>query len=769
MNATAGTDATQRRGRLARLGVRAKLLIGFLAIALLMTVGATVSLLGTSRSLRAVDELLDVEARIADLALQSTASMLKARRHEKDFLLSRLELNFAEARARYATPLRIHGADIRDHMAKIRRLADDATMVEHTWQIEQAVGQYESGFLRTVELYGQLGRVDTGLEGRFRARAHDIEAIVNRHRAQHLLAGLLTLRRLEKDYLLRGRERDAAVLRAGVGEFSSDAARAPLPQAVREQLRDLVGEYLAAFEQYVEINNQIEAATGNYLRAVRVVEPLLEKLHVKAVTKAAVTRDEVHEIALVSRWITSAVAVLAAVTGLLVGILVIRNISGTVRACVNFASRLAQGNLDARMRQGGRDEFAVLTASLNTMADSLADSRRALEQRASELAGANRTLQDEVAEHKHAREEISRLNRELEARIEARKILNELTSVLQSCQSSAEAYGAIARSSQKLFPGRSGVLYLMHPSRDYLRSMATWGEPLLREPQLDPASCWALRRGTVYCVNDATSELACLHQQSLGARIPSSLCVPMTAQSDTFGLVYLEYSGGAEHAPREIPAGDESLAVSLARESALALANIRLQETLRDQSIRDSLTGLYNRRYLEESLERELARAQRTRNSLAVLMLDADHFKRFNDQFGHDTGDMVLRVLGKTIKESCRRNDLPCRFGGEEFAVVLTDAGKDAAAQWCERLLDRVRKLDLKSGAGSIGKVTISAGVALYPEHGAHVETLLQAADTALYQAKNSGRDRLVVYQGTTGGTNPENMGTNTRELKPAT
>lgn len=207
----------------------------------------------------------------------------------------------------------------------------------------------------------------------------------------------------------------------------------------------------------------------------------------------------------------------------------------------------------------------------------------------------------------------------------------------------------------------------------------------------------------------------------------------------------------------------------LADQLALALANLKLRDSLRDQSIRDHLTGLYNRRFLEESLERELARAKRTRQPLAVFMLDADHFKRLNDQFRHDTGDMVLRVLGKTIKESCRRNDLPCRFGGEEFTVVLTDAGKDAAAQWGERLLNRIHKLDLKSGASSVGKVTISVGVAIFPEHGDDVETLLQAADTALYQAKNSGRDRLVVYQGPAGRTSPGNMGTNTREIKPAT
>jgi diguanylate cyclase (GGDEF)-like protein len=203
---------------------------------------------------------------------------------------------------------------------------------------------------------------------------------------------------------------------------------------------------------------------------------------------------------------------------------------------------------------------------------------------------------------------------------------------------------------------------------------------------------------------------------------------------------------------------------AVAQHAGLALANLKLRDSLRDQSIRDHLTGLYNRRFLEESLERELARAKRARNSFAVFMLDADYFKRFNDQFGHETGDAVLRTLGKTIKESCRRNDLPCRFGGEEFTVVLTDIGRQEATQWGERLLSKVRGLGLKSGEKDLGRIAISAGIALYPEHGEDIETLLQAADIALYEAKQSGRDRLVVYRGIAGDAKPRSVA---MDLKP--
>jgi diguanylate cyclase (GGDEF)-like protein len=168
---------------------------------------------------------------------------------------------------------------------------------------------------------------------------------------------------------------------------------------------------------------------------------------------------------------------------------------------------------------------------------------------------------------------------------------------------------------------------------------------------------------------------------------------------------------------------------------------------LRQQSIKDPLTDLYNRRYLEESFERELALAKRERHTVAVFMLDVDHFKKFNDSFGHDAGDAVLRALGHLLKETIRASDIACRFGGEEFTLILIGAGRDDAVQWAERLMSRVRKLETQGGGQPLARITISMGLALYPDHGQDGETLLQAADVALYDAKRSGRDRLVVFQ----------------------
>jgi len=174
---------------------------------------------------------------------------------------------------------------------------------------------------------------------------------------------------------------------------------------------------------------------------------------------------------------------------------------------------------------------------------------------------------------------------------------------------------------------------------------------------------------------------------------------------------------------------------------ALNLANLKLRETLSNRSIRDPLTGLFNRRYLEESLERELFRALRNRESLGTLMLDLDHFKRFNDTFGHKTGDELLKQMGEFLVANPRGEDIACRYGGDEFTLILPGANLEAARRRAEKLEEAVKGLN-----GPYGRyVTLSIGIAVFPEHGATKEELLRAADFALYRAKNEGGARVTV------------------------
>jgi diguanylate cyclase (GGDEF)-like protein len=178
---------------------------------------------------------------------------------------------------------------------------------------------------------------------------------------------------------------------------------------------------------------------------------------------------------------------------------------------------------------------------------------------------------------------------------------------------------------------------------------------------------------------------------------------------------------------------------------ALALANLRLRETLRSQAIRDPLTGLFNRRYLEETMERELNRVKRQEIPLGVIMMDLDHFKQYNDTFGHSAGDELLSALGILLKTHIRGEDIACRYGGEEFLLILSGASVSIALERAESLRQAVKEMhqhypDLKP-------TTLSLGVAVYPEHGNTGLQLIQSADAALYRAKKAGRDRVMVAE----------------------
>ncbi|MEW6742286.1 MAG: GGDEF domain-containing protein [Planctomycetota bacterium] len=174
-------------------------------------------------------------------------------------------------------------------------------------------------------------------------------------------------------------------------------------------------------------------------------------------------------------------------------------------------------------------------------------------------------------------------------------------------------------------------------------------------------------------------------------------------------------------------------------------SNLRLRELLRQQAIQDPLTGLFNRRYLEDNLLRELARAQRRNAPLCLAMLDLDHFKRFNDAYGHEAGDLLLRELGRVLRENLRKSDIVCRYGGEEFVLVLPDSSVADTRARVEQISVLVKGLQIRRGEQLLAATTVSAGIVSVPEHGSTVEELVRSADGALYAAKQAGRDRVAV------------------------
>jgi diguanylate cyclase (GGDEF)-like protein len=220
----------------------------------------------------------------------------------------------------------------------------------------------------------------------------------------------------------------------------------------------------------------------------------------------------------------------------------------------------------------------------------------------------------------------------------------------------------------------------------------------------------------------------------------------MVAQSEASGVLYLQNKDGpADAAPPRLTPAKQQLAQTVADSVALALANLKLRETLRHQSIRDPLTGLFNRRYMEETLERETRRVARAQRPLGIIMLDVDRFKLFNDTFGHDAGDTLLRELGNFLRAHIRGEDVACRYGGEEFMLILPEASLAVTRERAEHLRDDIKHLHAQYHDQPLGAVMLSLGVAVFPDHGSTGEAVLKAADAALYRAKREGRDRVVV------------------------
>jgi diguanylate cyclase (GGDEF)-like protein len=234
-------------------------------------------------------------------------------------------------------------------------------------------------------------------------------------------------------------------------------------------------------------------------------------------------------------------------------------------------------------------------------------------------------------------------------------------------------------------------------------------------------------------VSPSVLALPCGHATSSPDR--GSLCIPIAAIGKTIGLFHVV---GAHEEAR-------ALALSVADRVGLALSNLMLRSDLRQLSIRDPLTGLYNRRYMEETLEIETHRAERKETTIGVIMLDIDHFKAFNDGFGHAAGDELLRALGGLVLGHLRAGDIACRYGGEEFVLILPEATADAAHARAEDLRQRVKTLNVQAGEKALGPVSISLGVAVFPLHANSRDALLAAADACLYRAKGAGRDRVVV------------------------
>jgi diguanylate cyclase (GGDEF)-like protein len=402
------------------------------------------------------------------------------------------------------------------------------------------------------------------------------------------------------------------------------------------------------------------------------------------------------------------------------------------------------------------DFLVLLQTKINTindvrkMADRLKAEVKVRREAEKELQETNTQLEqrvrDRTIELSVTNAQLQSTVRLLEQRNREISLLNKMGDMLLACRSVRETYAVIADSMLQLCPDESGQLMLLNESLEAFQVVTAWGKLEGQIGTYQKDHCWALRRTRPYHWEGDTRQI-CEHFPDKPAG--EYTCIPLLVQGKLLGVFHMQLrqslSQSDEPEHENYLVERRRLIATAADHIGLSIANLLLQESLRQQSIRDPLTGLFNRRHMEESLARELARARRHQKPVSLIMLDVDHFKRFNDTLGHQAGDALLAALGKLLAREVRGEDVACRYGGEEFMLILPGAPADGALRRAEAIREEIEtRLQVEYDGALLPAVTSSLGVATYPRDAANAEALVNAADACLYQAKAGGRNRVV-------------------------
>lgn len=326
----------------------------------------------------------------------------------------------------------------------------------------------------------------------------------------------------------------------------------------------------------------------------------------------------------------------------------------------------------------------------------------------------------------------------LQERTKELVLLNKLNSAMQRCQTMQETFPLIVNTCQELIPCSSGTLSIMDDEGNEFQEVAFWGQPSDTIRRFGPDDFWVFDHDHTKAIPHPAAEALSTY---IGySSDQQSLCLPIRDANDILAILSIDIAACSE---RSSDAVRFALA-GMVEQYALSLVNIKLRERLRQESILDPLTNLYNRRHMEISLSREVRRAQRHNTPVGVMMLDVDHFKLLNDTYSHEAGDIVLKELGSLILRHIRAEDIACRYGGEEFLLILPEASLSDIRQRAEELRIIIKQMHIRYREHLLN-FTISIGIAGLPEHGFRESDILHAADLALYQAKSQGRDRVVL------------------------
>ncbi len=359
------------------------------------------------------------------------------------------------------------------------------------------------------------------------------------------------------------------------------------------------------------------------------------------------------------------------------------------------------------------------------------------------------TMRD-ISERKALEQQNEEMRHAEELRQSERQLLALTSEWLYSARAFEELLMVVQRAMHTLIPEADGALYIYGTDRSCLELATSWGTAPDFPARMHPEDCWALRRGRAYAYGLKPIQFVCDHVTKHG---PPYFCLPIIAHGETIGLMHIIFDGFEEdgimrHMRDQVLANRWDISLICAEQISLAVANVRLRQELHERSVRDALTGLWNRRWFTERAAREFAGAHASGKPVALVAVDVDHFKQFNDRFGHDAGDVVLRELGQILHAMQSDGVLPCRLGGEEFMLLCPGQTAAQAQATADALRTRLAGQALACDGAALPAVTVSCGVAMLPDHGSAVAQVTKAADQALYRAKAAGRDRVILADG---------------------
>lgn len=452
------------------LKIRGKLIVAFLGVVSLTVIVSLVSLLSQNNAQNTVTQLLKRDVRIAELSLQSKNAMLEARRREKDYLLRYKELGFEEARTEYVTQVQNQIDVIRQNIIEIKPLEIHNEQLQTLEEMENFVDNYENTFLAMVELIEKRGYVDTGLEGQFRAKVHEIEAVVEAKSLDQLTIDMLTMRRREKDYLLRGDQKYVDLLHETVAQFKTHVGQTDLSQAEQLNLLTLGEEYQSLFDQLVTTDTQIAASKTAYRNAVHQLEPPLDKFYQTA------KQDQDNAAAILQRtlqfalWTVLGISLVAVLVGIVIAFLLSRSMAKTVNVVARAAEEIAAGNLNQSIEIKSKDEFGSMAASFQRMISNLRELIGQVQQGADQVAGASQQLNTSTEQAGTASQQVASISQQVaEGTNQQTQTVTETTGNVDQIARAAEG---VARGSQEQAQGVQTTSELINEMADIVENVA---------------------------------------------------------------------------------------------------------------------------------------------------------------------------------------------------------------------------------------------------------------------------------------------------------